>query len=232
MYNKKQMGNMVATEELVSSVKYRTVPKGMLGKNLKFAERYLKNKLGLGGISVFYEIRGRSPCDMITLALVPVTEENRRRLKSDPRYHRTVLCISDALHIPTIFFAVCEDCVYFSYRAPLSRKRTIHRATRESFWDFFFVEDFYSAERVELKKLPHETEDSENWYSVNHHRLPKDYYSIDVDCLHPHPTVEGKAMIFEIKREGEDLTYNQKVGLSILKEKADVEIHLIYLREE
>ncbi len=223
---------MIATEELVSSVKYRTVPKGMLGKNLKFAERYLKNKLGLGGVSVFYEIRGRSPYDAITLALVPVTEENRRRLKSDPRYYTTVLRISDALHIPTILFVVHREHIYFSYRPPFSGKRTLHRTSKESFWNFFFVEDFYSAERVDFKKLPQETEDSEDWYSVNHHRLPKDYYSIDVDCLHPHPTVEGRALIFEIKREGEDLTYNQKVGLSILKEKADVEIHLIYLREE
>ncbi len=208
-----------------------TVPEGMLSTCLKNAERYVKYHLGLGGISIFYEIRGKTPYDRITLSVLPLTQENRRRMEEDKRYLKLVECISDKLNIPLIIFVVHIEYIYFALRKPRKRGYSIHRTTRQQFWDLFYKEDFERAKRVK-GKLPHETENSEDWYSVHHHGLPRNFYSIDIDSMQIHPENPLKPLCIEMKRYGENLTYNQKVGFGILQKKVGAEFHILYLKEK
>ncbi|WP_457601554.1 hypothetical protein [Hydrogenivirga sp.] len=205
------------------------VPSGYLSGCLKKAERWVKQILGLGGISVFYEIRGKSPYDRITLSVLPLSDANRKIILKDRSYMTIAEKMSDRLAVPFLVFVVRDDMVYFALRRAGDRTYTKHIATHEEFWEFFHLQDFHRATPWH-GKLPKEDTDSEDWYSVNHHSLPRNFYSIDIDSLHPHDDSETPLCI-EIKREGESLTYNQRVGFRILQEKTGAVFRIYYLKE-
>lgn len=170
---------------------------------LKEMDRIIRDKKG--GVNFFVEIRGKTPYDYIHFVCVPLVRSELENLRL---HFSEILSFSRYFLAPCVFFYFEEDFV----------KGIVYGKRRTSFIlpieDFFLYMDRgllegYSNANFSKIKVFHDK--SAYLYSKYHKiYLPKDSYCIDVDCF-------ANRTVYEIKRKGEELSYNQKVFYSILK---------------
>ena len=172
-------------------------------KALKEIDREVRDRKR--GVSFFVEIRGKTPYDYVHFVCVPLVRSELENLRL---HFPEVLSFSRYFLAPCVFFYFEEGFV----------KGIVYGKRKTSFilpaQDFFLYMDsglLDGFSNTSFRKIKVFHDKSAYLYSKYHKLyLPEDAYCIDVDCF-------ANRTVYEIKRKGEDLTYNQKVFSSILK---------------
>lgn len=158
------------------------------------------------GVSFFVEIRGKTPYDYIHFVCVPLIYSELKNLR---KYFSEILFFARYFFSPCVFFYFSEEdtvegIVYGR------RKTSFILPVRDFFtlMDRGILDGFSNANFTKIDVLH---DKSAELYSKYHKLyLPEHSYCIDVDCY-------ADRTFYEIKRKGEELSYNQKVFSSLLK---------------
>jgi len=165
--------------------------------NLKEVDKEVRKQLH--GVTFFVEIRGKTPFDYVHFICVPLLKSELQRIRE---LFSDILEFSKKLFSPCVFFYFLDkDTVQGIVHG---KKRTRFILPKERFFIYIDSGALDGFENASFQKINVYHDKSSELYSFYHKvYLSETSYCIDVDCFN--------GTIYEIKREGEELSYNQKV---------------------
>lgn len=190
--------------------------------NLKDIDREIRQEEG--GITFFVEIRGKTPFDRAALISVPMDNDNSSILKSRPSVRKALKDFASKMKAPLMYFRFYKASGVYIVRFLLGNK--LHETTAKAFARGVAGPSIKlllekSIEVNDKTKLPPAPNSAKCYSDMHNEQLPPWCWCVDVDCFNEHG-------IKEVKREGEELTYNQMV-LKRLVEAQNIRYEVVYV---